>query len=180
MGVKADKETLKYLKIQNPLMQQRILDARDLVLNDPQIGHRVMTQCQKTSAMEMVQIVKELDAVKEEVAELQRDQNEVVSGELHFSPSWSNYGGSYEHGKWFKIGRLVGVQGLVKSSDFANKREIARLPEGCRPGKTHIFSLDHHGSTFRVDVFPDGRISWIQGSNTYSFISLSGIVFVVE
>ena len=89
--VKADKETLKYLKIQNPLMQQRILDARDLVLNDPQIVRNVITQCQKTCVVEMEQILKELEAVKQEVAELKC--NGVESGELAFGPSWTNYEG---------------------------------------------------------------------------------------
>merc|ERR1712083_908713 len=102
----------------------------------------------KTSAMEMAQIVKELEMVKQEVEELKRNQNKVMSGELQFSQSWSNYAGSFAHGKWFKIGKIVVVQGLVKSSDFHNKKEIAILPVGCRPVHRLIFSLEHHGKTF--------------------------------
>lgn len=88
--------------------------------------------------------------------------------------------GSYEHGKWFKIGKLVVVQGLVKSNDFESKQLIATLPEGCRPGHRLLFSLDHHGATYRVDVLHNGQIVWVIGTKVYNWISLSGIVFMME
>lgn len=91
--IKADKETLKYLKIANPLMQQRILDARDTVLEDPQIVSTIMAQCQKASTMELVQITKDLENVQREVAQLKRVGMQSQSGDLALGPSWTNYGG---------------------------------------------------------------------------------------
>lgn len=88
--------------------------------------------------------------------------------------------GGFEGGKWFKIGSLVVIEGLVKSNNFNASKLIATLPEGCRPSRRLIYSLDQHGATFRVDVVSNGQICWYNGNNVQSWISLSGIVFVVD
>ena len=55
---------------------------------------------------------------------------------------------------------------------------FARLPAECRPAQRAVFSINHHVSTLRVDVLPDGRLYYKDGSVRYSWISLDGITFV--
>merc|ERR1719461_1062380 len=98
----------------------------------------------------------------------------IETGLLELAPTWSHYAGEYKKAKWFKIGHIVIVQGLVKSSDFTNHRHMATLPVQCRPKQRIIFSLDHNSATFRVDVYEDGRIVYITGNRSYNWISLGG------
>eukprot|EP01083_Nonionella_stella_P032697 89472_1 len=180
--IKADKDTLNSLNVKNPLIQQRILDARNTVLKNPQIVMQVMNDCDD-SKIKIEQIENELQSLKKQVCMLSdggmNEMTQVECDVLDLAASWSHYGGDYKQAKWSKIGNIVIVQGLIKSSNF-DSQHMATLPQNCWPKQRIIFSLDQHSASFRVDVCVDGKITWVTGNNTHSWISLGGIVFVTN
>ena len=167
--INANVDTLNSLNINNPLIQRRILDERNKVLQSPQIVNIVMNECSEDN-----EIQNELDSLKKQISDI----STVESGLLSLAATWKNYEGEYKKAKWFKIGKIVIVQGLVRSADFST--HMATLPEQCRPKQRIIFSLDQHSQPFRVDIRENGQIVHVKGTNVYSWISLAGIVFVVE
>ena len=185
--IKANNETLNSLGIKNPLIQQRILNARDNVLQNPQIVKEVIEQCDdKKLQIELIQ--NELQLIKRQLSEIKsnddnvgiNNDNSIESGLLNLAATWSHYGGDYKQAKWFKIGKMVILQGLIKSSNFGGCQHMATLPQNCCPKQRLIFNLDQHSASFRVDVQQNGRISWIIGNNTHGWISLGGVSFIVE
>ena len=95
---------------------------------------------------------------------------------LALTNRWSAYGGSYGSPSVTVKGNICIVDGLVKSGLWGT---IAQLPSNCRPNKRLIFNLNNHAKTARVDVLPSGQITWVTGGKDHSWISLSGIAFVV-
>lgn len=169
--INANVDTLNSLNIKNPLIQRRILDERNKVLQSPQIVNIVMNECSEDN-----EIQNELDSLKKQISDI----STVESGLLSLAATWKNYEAECKKAKWFKIGKIVIVQGLVRSDDFVNKTHMATLPEQCRPKQRIIFSLDQHSKPFRVDVRENGQIVHVKGTKVYNWISLAGIVFVVE
>jgi len=88
--------------------------------------------------------------------------------------SWTNNGGPYAGAYYFKSNGIVYLNGLVKGG--ANP--IFELLEGYRPSGQLIFGTDGASGHARVDVSPNGRVIFDQGSNAH--ISLSGISFLAE
>ena len=95
--VKADKDTLNSLNIKNPLIQQRILDSRDIVLQNPQIVTEVMNACNDSKA-KIEQIQNELQLLKKQLSNLSTNDM-TQSGELNLASSWTHYGGEYKNAK---------------------------------------------------------------------------------
>lgn len=96
-----------------------------------------------------------------------------------FTNSWTNFGAQYAPaGYKMTPGGIVRLQGLVKSGtiDISGNSPIFTLPEGCRPGYETICNVISNGSIGRLDIFADGRVSGLQGSNTW--ISLENISFL--
>ena len=165
------------------MIQQRILNGRDHILQNPQIVKEVLEACDDKK-LQLEQIQNEIQSIKAQLSELkvndEHNGNIIESGVLNLSSTWTHYGGGYKQAKWFKIGKMVVLQGLVRSKEFASQNHMATLPKNCCPKQQLIFSLDQHGVSFRVDILINGQINWVRGSNTYNWISLSGVVFVVE
>lgn len=91
----------------------------------------------------------------------------------------TNYGHDYGHATYNKTAHdIVVITGLVKSKEFG---VLAQLHEGYRPKKKLVFNVSNNDTSARVDVFPDGRIMWINGNKCHGYgnISLSGINFYV-
>ena len=93
---------------------------------------------------------------------------------LTFINGWGNYGNIYAPGKIIKKGNEITLSGLIKGTNFST---VCVLPEDCRPKQVLIFTLNHHESTMRFDVYPNGNITYLAGKNSYNWISLDGIHF---
>jgi hypothetical protein len=87
---------------------------------------------------------------------------------------WVNYGDQYRRASIARVGELCIVSGLIKAGGWGT---LAMLPSDCRPDKRLIFNLNNHGNTSRVDVFPNGEITWFAGGKQHGWISLDGIIF---
>ena len=164
------------------MIQQRILDGRDNILKNTQIINEVIMLCDDDH-IKLKNYKNELKSIKQQITNLTNNINpNMQSGSLSFASTWTNYASGYHHGMWYKIGNIVILQGLVKSSNFNGYKHIATLPKTCCPKERLIFNLDHHGDSFRVDIETNGKISWINGNagNKHNWISLNGTIFVVE
>ena len=89
---------------------------------------------------------------------------------------WISYGGSYKKvsAKKDPVNNIVHVEGLVRRGNWG---KIAVLPVGFRPTKHLVFHVNNHASISRVDVEPNGTITWRSGGKKHGLISLSGITF---
>ena len=93
-----------------------------------------------------------------------------------FENSWVNYGAGWEEAGARRIGTMVYLFGLVR--DGTKSADIFKLPEGWRPGAGHIFAQTiSSGGAIRIDVQSDGSV--LAGAGTYTWVSLSGIVFPI-
>lgn len=104
----------------------------------------------------------------------EKKENELKVIPLTFANGWSNYGSGYEPGKIIKKGNEITLSGLIKGTNFST---VCILPEDCRPKNVLIFSLNHHETIMRFDVYPNGNVTYQAGSNKYNWISLDGIHF---
>ncbi len=108
---------------------------------------------------------------------------------LGLGRGWSNYGHEYTGATVRKVDSLCIVEGLVRTSNrppppqpplgilmMRFQPHIVTLPEDCRPAQRHVFNLNTHDATIRVDVLPDGRVVWAAGGANHNWISLNGIV----
>merc|ERR1711871_1138200 len=95
---------------------------------------------------------------------------------LPLTNGWVPYGHSYGTPSVVIENGLCVVNGLVKSGKWGN---IATLPSSCRPSKRLIFNVNNHQKTARVDVLASDVVSWVTGGQDHSWISLTGIVFVL-
>ena len=121
--------------------------------------------CQKISILskEVTDLKSKID-IKEEIKEIP----------LTFANGWTNYGGGFSPGKIIKKGNEITLSGLIKGSNFST---VCILPEDCRPKYRLIFTLNHHESTMRFDVLPNGNVVYNAGTNKHNWISLDGIHF---
>lgn len=113
------------------------------------------------------------------------------------SPSWISLSGiSFMHGTiGHKDVRLVGgwspfqgwgtpsycisegmcaVEGVIHGGSWG---PLAELPDGCRPNKRLVYSVNSHDSQARVDVNPQGVVAWAAGDKKTPWLGLNGIIF---
>ena len=114
---------------------------------------------------------KVMDLTKQ-LSEKKEDELKVIP--LTLANGWANYGSGYAPGKIIKKGNEITLSGLIKGTNFST---VCILPEDCRPKNVLIFTLNHHESIMRFDVFPNGNITYIAGSKKQNWISLDGIHF---
>lgn len=90
--------------------------------------------------------------------------------------SWVNSGAFFEEAGFYKdpFGR-VHLKGVVKDGLLGSTNPIFILPEGSRPEKLGIYPIVSNSTIGAIDIFDDGRVSLVVGSN--AFASLSGISF---
>ena len=119
--------------------------------------------CQKVSSL--TKEISELKNIKEE---------KIKEIPLTFTNGWGNYNSGYATGKIIKKGNEITLSGLITGTNFST---VCVLPEDCRPKQILIFTVNHHESTMRLDIFPNGNVTYITGTNKYNWISLDGIHF---
>ena len=95
---------------------------------------------------------------------------------LPLASGWSAYGEGYASPSVTVEAGIVVVSGLARAA-ASQWAQIATLPPNARPAKRMAFTLDNNDKPARVDVFPDGRIVWMQGGHDYGWLSLDGIRF---
>lgn len=90
--------------------------------------------------------------------------------------SWVNYDtATYNAAGYYRDNAgLIRLRGLVKSGVVGSP--ILTLPTGYRPAKEEIFSVVSNNAFGRVDVFVNGDVTLLVGSN--AFASLDGISFL--
>ena len=149
-----------------PLMVQRIMNAKNDALKDNNIIRQVIIDSSEQ---------KNDNDIKKPNAE-----QILIAEPLNFCQSWQDYSNEYQGGRWTKIGKIVIIEGLVKSNNFNGSKKIAILPDIVRPAKRLIFDLNQHNESFRVDIKANGEIEWIMGNNRHNWISLGGIVYMLD
>lgn len=85
---------------------------------------------------------------------------------------WANYGGEYAGAYVADEDGLNVLGGLVRSGKW---EAIAKLPEKNRPKARLVFCAPHHMNHVRVDVLPDGNVSYVFGKQNDSWVSLAGL-----
>lgn len=93
---------------------------------------------------------------------------------LRLSSGWQNYGGGYVGATELKVGNTVTLSGLVKPG---SGNVITTLAGHLRPSKRHIFNVNSHDKTSRVDVLPNGQVVWAFRPAARGWVSLDGIRF---
>ena len=101
---------------------------------------------------------------------------EIKEIPLTFANGQGNYGNIYQPGKIIKKGNEITLSGLIKGTNFST---VYILPEDCMTKNVLIFTLNHHDSTMRFDIYPNGNVAYQTRSNKYDWISLDGIHFFV-
>ena len=102
--------------------------------------------------------------------------------------AWENYGGQYRNGSFFKLGNIVYLSGLIKStvSPYNVPTIIGSLPENYRPHTQMKFGVSNHTSYTEISVHTSGSIVLTKSNNSYgsarqisvnSWTSLDGISF---
>lgn len=96
---------------------------------------------------------------------------------VSFQNGWTNYGGSYNEGGYFKDSMgIVHLRGLVRTGSVGNAYTIFTLPDGYRPARRELLCAgtypEAHG---RVDVETNGRV--IPYSVNNGWVSLDGLTF---
>jgi hypothetical protein len=86
---------------------------------------------------------------------------------------WSGYGGAYGLPTYSLHDGICSVEGMVRGENW---EKIAELPRDCWPKKRLTFLTNNHEKTARLDVDPDGIISWKGGGKDHGWVSLSGIL----
>ena len=102
---------------------------------------------------------------------------------------WWNYkdwgGGDFAYVSFVKTHEnIVSIQGLlyVEYGYGTNNAIIFTLPEGYRPTGTLIFNQrsDSSAEHSRIEVHPDGTVTFNGATNSMSWVSLAGISFLAE
>jgi hypothetical protein len=119
--------------------------------------------CQKVSSL--TKEISELKNIKEE---------KIKEIPLTFTNGWGNYNSGYATGKIIKKGNEITLSGLIKGTNFST---VCVLHEDCRPKQILIFTVNHNESTMRLDIFPNGNVTYVTGTNKHNWISLDGIHF---
>lgn len=76
---------------------------------------------------------------------------------------WSEYGQGYRVPSWSSFGSHCGLSGLA-TGPSSWKPLLAVLPEQCRPASRFIFGVISSLGPARFDVFPDGRVLWMDAA----------------
>lgn len=88
--------------------------------------------------------------------------------------SWVNFGSPHASAGYKRdVHGLVHIKGLIKSGTMNSA--IFTLPEGYRPSEQLVFSVISNGAIGRLDVFVDGDVKLVSGSNAW--VSLDSISF---
>jgi len=90
---------------------------------------------------------------------------------------WQPFGGEYAAPSINKDGNVVTVTGLIKGG---TANHLWTVPKALAPRQRLVFNLNHHGTSNRVDVFPDGKVIWVAGGRKHGWRSLSGIKYSLK
>jgi hypothetical protein len=55
--------------------------------------------------------------------------------------------------------------------------EMATIPKACRPAKTVSFTVNNHIQPAKVQIKPNGKLSFVSGGFKHGWISLAGIMY---
>jgi hypothetical protein len=99
---------------------------------------------------------------------------------LSLAAGWGNYGSPYDGAGYRRdqSGRVY-LRGLVTRTDgLPTQSPIGTLPAGYRPPKRLIFGSGGGAASVRVDVLPNGEVTWVQGTaKEKDYASLDAISF---
>ena len=96
---------------------------------------------------------------------------------LALENNWVSYEGGYRGARLHNHNGVCVASGLIKSGAWNNIGDVA---EECRiPGRL-IFNLNNHLKTSRVDLQSNGQLSWHAGGRDHSWISLTGLSWVLD
>jgi hypothetical protein len=100
-----------------------------------------------------------------------------AAGQPAFENGWTNYlPGSYATAAYYKDARgTVHLKGLIRSGSATS--HVFQLPDGYRPGVSHIYAGTSDSGAAYVGVDSDGTVR--EGTGGQGYLSLESIEFVV-
>jgi len=99
---------------------------------------------------------------------------------LALASGWMNYGGEYRAARYCMVRNMCVVSGLIRNDgDWNQNPTITVLPPPCRPTAREVFPVSVNINAARIDVFPNGKVMYINGKMNWPWLSLEGIRFVV-
>ena len=99
------------------------------------------------------------------------------AGEPVFQGAWVKYDTSFDPpGFWKDPWGTVHLQGMLKSGAVGPASNIFVLPTGYRPAFRQLFSVHVTGVAGRVDVAPNGQVSYESATAT-TYLSIDGLTF---
>ncbi len=106
---------------------------------------------------------------------------------LNAAAGWEYYNAAFsvtnfQDPRYRVVNNVIYLEGLVrKNAAVSNSDTIMTLPEGYRPQKTRIFSVETENGSMRVDVNPNGTVLIATGFNiNQNWVSFDGITFSVD
>jgi len=92
---------------------------------------------------------------------------------------WQAYGAGYTNPSALKQGDVVTLMGMFRRKG-GKWGHVGTVPSGYRPPARMIFNVNHHDTSARVDVLPDGKILWVAGGKKHNWVGIWGISFSVK
>ena len=93
--------------------------------------------------------------------------------------TWKPFGGECGSPVFRKLGNLVVLDGMILGN--GKHGQVANLPRGSRPNGTLIFNANNHAVSARVNIAPNGQVTWSAGGGTNGgWLSLAGINFSTD
>jgi len=169
--------------IDNPVYKFELIRVKK-----PSVNMEILMNKFKEMENELKSLKIELKKVKRDNAKLKK----CVTGDISYMDTWKGHGTKNKKTrnddfgciKWMKFGKLVVLQGLAISKDTIDNTNnvIAIIPAEIRPKIRLIFNVNNGDGYARVDVCPNGQISYVKGNKNLSanYISCSGIAYYVE
>ena len=100
-----------------------------------------------------------------------------------FGPNFSPYNNGWQIPRFYIQDGRVYLEGLARRSNavFVSGETILTLPTGFRPQSNRIFTAGQSGNQLRVDVYPDGRVVYINGTDGGNdYVSLDNVSFRID
>ena len=91
---------------------------------------------------------------------------------LPLTNGWVAYGGYHAPPTYTKNSDgVVTLSGMAKGG--GTRGDFACLPTNYRPNGRLVFNVSNHTTSCRIDVFPDGRVTWVSGGKSQNWIPLN-------
>ena len=90
---------------------------------------------------------------------------------------WHTRSGGHRQTNYRVKGDLCSLSGLLNGN---GANHMFNLPDECRPKERLSINLNHHLYAARIEIFPDGRVMYAEGSRRWGWVSFDGCNFITD